>query len=135
MTLLSAICLIFFITIPLVESISPTNPVLPSYFDVQLDRFEQLYADPEYGDWSGIKVRKVNKTRSIIGEMKFFKPIGNDMIMEGLSYKKQGNEYRLMPYHRAKEGFCDVLASESNLKIILNLICIENTFCFSLRLS
>lgn len=91
----------------------------PAYFDVQLDRIEQLFADPEYCDWSGLKVRKVNKTRSIIGEIKNFKPFGNDVMTEGKAYKKQGNEYRLLPFHLPQEPYCDIMSRDSNLFYVI----------------
>lgn len=93
----------------------PGDLFKPAYFDVQLDRIEQLYSDLEYCDWSGLKVRKVNKTRSIIGEIKFFKPFGNDIMTEGKAYKKQGNEYRLLPFHLPQEPYCDIAVKDSTL--------------------
>lgn len=58
-------------------SLNPNN-----YFDIQIDRFEQYYANKSAVDWSGIKVRKVNKTRMLIGEIINYNPFGNDYLAE-----------------------------------------------------
>ena len=94
--------------------------LVQSYFDVQVDRFELLYQNTSYFDWSGLKVRKVNKKRSIVGDVKFFVPIGNEIMFIGNAYKKQGGEYRLMPYKVQPTPFCDFLRKDGKfwIKII-----------------
>lgn len=60
------------------------------YFDVILDRFENLGEVKEYSEWK-LKVRKVNKTtRALFGDIMVHKPIGNDYFVEVAFYKKQG---------------------------------------------
>ena len=67
-----------------------------SYFDVLLDRFEVLFQDEKFMDWKGLKVKKVNKTRSLAGEIKFLQPLGNDVIVEGKALKKQGKLLKMV---------------------------------------
>lgn len=97
--------------------------LVDSYFDVQLDRSDVLEQDTNYVDWSSLKVRRINKTRSIIGEMKFPIPFGNDVKLQGLAYKKQGGEYRLMPYKIQPTPFCDLCSNDSKLKEFLIIFC------------
>lgn len=101
---------IFFSQILIISSVDLPKP---AYFDIQLDRFEQLQNDPSVVDASEIKVRKVNKTRSIIGNMKTFVEIGNDILVQGKAYKKQGNEYRLSPYKLQPQPLCDTVINDS----------------------
>jgi hypothetical protein len=83
-----------------------------TYFDIQLDRFEQLECDLNVVDASAMKIRKVNKTRSIIGNMVVNVELGNDVMLEGAAYKKQGNEYRLMPFKLSPQPLCDTLIGD-----------------------
>lgn len=84
----------------------------PAYFDVQLDRFDVVESDKEVYDLSNIKVRKVNKIRSLVGEWIIKQPTGNDVIFEIKIYKKQGNEYRLLPYKVLPQPLCDVFSAD-----------------------
>ena len=87
--------------------------LVQSYFDVQMDRFEVMEQDTRYTDWSEMKIRKVSKVRSLIGHVKIEVPVGNNVLVEGKAYKKQGGEYRLMPYHVSPLPLCDYLGSDS----------------------
>ena len=58
-------------------------------------------------DWEGVKVKKINKTRSIIGEVIFYQAVGNEIILDGNAYVKQGGEYRLMPFKQPKKPLCE----------------------------
>lgn len=80
----------------------------PAYFDVQIDRFEQVESDKSIVDFR-IRVRKVNKTRSLIGEVVIGKPSGDDIMFSAKCFKKQGNEYRLMPYRLPPQPMCQLL--------------------------
>lgn len=64
-----------------------------AYFDAQIDRIVEDFADKSLVDFSGVRVRKINKTRSIVGEVKFFKPLGNDVLIEIKLAKKQGEKF------------------------------------------
>lgn len=102
-----------------------------SYFDVQIDRFEVLFQNTSFFDWSGLKVRKIQKIRSIVGEIDFFVPIGNDIMFSGLAYKKQGGEYRLMPYKVQPTPFCDFIKKDGLLQNSIHDKLIN--FLFSIR--
>ena len=83
-----------------------------SYFDVQMDRFELLFQDTNCVDVSSIKIRKVNKTRSIVGDIKLMVPFDDDVIIESKGLKKQGGEYRQMPYHVQPTKLCEFIAKD-----------------------
>ncbi|KAL7014671.1 hypothetical protein ACKWTF_016052 [Chironomus riparius] len=57
-------------------------------------------------DWSDVKVKKINKTRSIVGEVTFHQAVGNEIMLDGVAYVKQGGEYRVMPYKKPKKPLC-----------------------------
>lgn len=88
------------------------HSALPQYFDIQLDRFEVLYADPKVVEFNNIKVRKINKTRSIIGNISYHVPIDENMICITKVLKKQGNEYKYLPYRVPPTGLCEVFRSD-----------------------
>lgn len=61
------------------------------------------------------KVKKVNKTRSIFGSFFYHVPFGNDIKVEIKTLKKQGGEYRYLPYTLLPGPFCDILGSDKYL--------------------
>lgn len=77
------------------------------YLEVQIQYLEQL-DEPTYVDYSKLKVRKVNGTRKIFGNVTCHIPLDNTYLCEALVYIKQGGQYRLMPYKLPKKGVCDV---------------------------
>lgn len=87
----------------------------PAYFDIQLDRFEQLYANLSICDFSGLKVRKVNKIRSLIGKLIISEPMDRDILFVTKTYKKQGNEYRLLPYRIPSQPVCEALQNDGKI--------------------
>ena len=54
-----------------------------------MDRVEVLFETPEIAEWH-VFVRKVNKTRALVGYMEFRIPTGNDNKAEYKLLKKQG---------------------------------------------
>lgn len=69
-------------------------PLVFSFLDIVLDRFELIEQDINVVDWTGVRVRKYNKTtRGLIGETKLLVPHGNDFTVEVKVYKKQGNRF------------------------------------------
>lgn len=54
---------LLFFSLSLVKAFAQLELPQPAYFDIQIDRFEQIEADPEVFDLSSIKVRKVNSTQ------------------------------------------------------------------------
>lgn len=83
-----------------------------SYFDLQMDRFEILEQDKSIFDWSTVKVRKVGKNRYLVGDIKFLITLDNDVTIQMKAFKKQGGEYRLMPYKIPPTPFCDFVKSD-----------------------
>lgn len=77
-----------------------------------MDRFELLFQDTNCVNVSSIKVRKVNKTRSLVGDIKLMIPFGDDIIIESKGLKKQGGEYRQMPYHVQPTKLCEFIAKD-----------------------
>lgn len=62
------------------------------FFDLQMDRLELLYQDDSFIDFNKLRVRKMNKTvRAIVGEVNLKQKIGNEVLVEGKMYKKQGS--------------------------------------------
>ncbi|KAL7015790.1 hypothetical protein ACKWTF_016680 [Chironomus riparius] len=84
-----------------------------AYFDVQIDRVEQIFADEKYTDWTGVKVKKLNKTRSVIGDVIIYQPLGDEIIVEGRGFMKQGGEYRQMPYRFPQTPMCQFYANDA----------------------
>jgi hypothetical protein len=100
-------------------------------FDVILDRYENIFINPDYIDVN-LKIKKVNKIRSIVGNVQIIRPFDNDFKEEVKSLKKQGNdrrrlsfsfiysafsggEYRYMPYSVQTKPFCDLVSSDTYL--------------------
>lgn len=42
----------------------------------------------------------------MFGEVIFYKELGNDIVLEGNAFMKQGGEYRQMPYRQPKTQMC-----------------------------
>lgn len=92
------------------------------FFDIQFDRFELMFQNESFFDYSKLRVRKYNKTvRLLIGEITYNQPIGNEIIVEVKGYKKQGNQYRLLPYHAAPTPYCTSLENDRKDLFDINL--------------
>lgn len=61
-------------------------------FEINLDRFEQIFANESFADFSNIKVRKVNGTRALVGYAMLYVPLGDDVMLDGTVLKKQGKK-------------------------------------------
>lgn len=85
-----------------------------SYLEVELVQCSQLYGDTEnFLDGSGIKVKKVNRTtRGLVGNITYHVPLDDSYFVESQFYKKQGGEYRLMPYKTPSTGFCNAVKND-----------------------
>jgi hypothetical protein len=59
------------------------------FFEVIIDRFELVYENKDIFEWI-IRVRKVNKTRFIVGKVIVKVPLGDEVVEEIRSMKKQG---------------------------------------------
>jgi len=62
-----------------------------NFFEIILDRAEVLYQNPTFGEVS-IRVKKVNRTRALIGYIALKNPLGNDFNAEYKTLKKQGKK-------------------------------------------
>ncbi|KAL7037958.1 hypothetical protein ACKWTF_009415 [Chironomus riparius] len=84
------------------------------FFEVLLDRIEVIYEDKNIVEINA-RIKKLNKTRSIVGSVFYHVPFGNDIKIEIQTLKKQGGEYRYLPYKLLPGPFCDVLANDKYL--------------------
>lgn len=60
-------------------------------------------------DFSNFKVRKVNGERKIFADITAAGEVNNNFTVEVQFYKKQGGEYRLMPFKLSPKPYCDFL--------------------------
>jgi hypothetical protein len=58
-------------------------------------------------------VRKVNKIRSFVGVINFHEPLDEKLFCEIKVLKKQGNEYKYLPYRWLPVSFCDEVVLKS----------------------
>ena len=75
--------------------------------EVDISHVEQLN-EPTYIDFTKVYVRKVDKVRKIFGNTTAHIDLDNSFLCEVEIYKKQGGEYRLMPFKVSKKGLCDL---------------------------
>lgn len=78
-----------------------------AYFDITLDRAECSSA-PGFIECSRLKIKRVSKQRLLFGNITICTPLDNDAVSNLSIFKKQGGEYRKMPYKIVKP-FCDVI--------------------------
>lgn len=80
-----------------------------------MTRCEQLEGDREnFLDASGVKVKKINKTvRALVGDIRVHVPLDDTYMAEAFSYKKQGGEYRLLPYKLPASGVCSIINNDN----------------------
>jgi hypothetical protein len=87
-----------------------------AYVDLEITSLEMTQGDPNFIDASNFKVRKTivngTKTRSLSGPLIINQPLDQTYLMEVNMYKKQGGEYRLMPYKLPMRTFCDFLNTD-----------------------
>lgn len=79
--------------------------------DLDIQRTEQLN-EPTYVDFTKVYLRKVNKTRKMFGNVTLNIPIDNTFYAYGQLFRKQGGEYRLMPFRIPKMALCDFVSDE-----------------------
>ena len=76
-----------------------------------MDRIEVVQEDKNIIELNA-RIKKVNKIRSIVGYVIYNVPFVNDIKIEIKTLKKQGGEYRYMPYKLLPGPFCDVLVKD-----------------------
>lgn len=59
-----------------------------------------------------MKLKKFNKTRAFSGEVNFKVEMDNSYEISAKVFKKQGGEYRLLPYKVDPTSFCDFFNSD-----------------------
>ncbi|KAG5678975.1 hypothetical protein PVAND_008590 [Polypedilum vanderplanki] len=106
---------VFFVLFPFILKFVE-NGLLPEssygrYFDAIIDRFEVVYENKSIWEWN-IKVRKINKTRSLVGYVLVKEPLGNDFKDKTVLLKKQGGEYRYQPYGIPPTPLCLLLVDD-----------------------
>lgn len=77
-----------------------------AYLDIEILKVEQL-SDNKYVDYSGLYVKKVNKTKKLFGNTTYHIDLDNTFFIGATVYMKQGGEYRLMPFKLKKKEICD----------------------------
>jgi hypothetical protein len=82
------------------------------YIEVDVRSIETLEGDKSIVDLTYLKIRKINKTRMIIGNITVNTPIDDSFIMGVLAFVKQGNEYRKMPYRIPPKKMCQFIKDD-----------------------
>jgi hypothetical protein len=87
-----------------------------AYIDLEITNIEQTAGDTKFIDGTLLKVKRtvVNgiKTRTASGPFIINEPIDVTHLLEINTYKKQGGQYRLMPYKLPIMTFCDFLNTD-----------------------
>ncbi|KAL7037956.1 hypothetical protein ACKWTF_009414 [Chironomus riparius] len=102
---------LFVSTITAVNDIANSAVPKQQFFEIILDRVENVFETPSIIEWQ-VRIKKVNKTRSFVGSMAFKVPIGNDFKVGLKLMKKQGGEYRYMPYSSPPTAYCDIIIND-----------------------
>ena len=66
-----------------------------------------LNTTKKIADFSGLKVKKINRKHVVVGEFVFNEDLSNDFSCTLLLFKKQGGEYRKTEFKLAMKGCCD----------------------------
>lgn len=82
-----------------------------AYFDVEITALEQ-YSGMEYFDYSGLKVKKINKTRAVAGTIINHVPLEDNYLMGFEVFKKQGGEYRKQPFRIPQQNACEYMIKD-----------------------
>ena len=89
--------------------------VLSSKMDVSLTHTQVLVPnDEKFINFDKLRIKKPNKTHGhmLMGEVSLNKEFGNNIQLLCLSYKKAGNDYKLLPYKVGPTNFCKFLDDE-----------------------
>lgn len=84
---------------------------IPAYFDIQLNWIDVIFQDEQSVELN-LKIKKVNKIRSWIGEIKWNVQMDNEIVCGIKGLKKQGNEYRYLPYRVEPAKLCDFIHND-----------------------
>ncbi|CAO1398196.1 unnamed protein product [Diamesa serratosioi] len=83
------------------------------YVEVVMINGGPMDTDPSFADFSKLRVKKVNRTHGLYGELNFKQELTNDIRCEIVLFKKQGGEYRKTQFKLPGKGFCDFYNSET----------------------
>jgi hypothetical protein len=84
---------------------------IPAYFDIQMNMIDTIFQDESLVNLN-LKIKKVNKVRSWIGDINWHVQMDNEISCELKSLKKQGNEYRYLPYRVEPTKLCDFILND-----------------------
>lgn len=80
--------------------------------DFEITYVEQ-FEGGEYMDWTSLKVKKINKTmRGLFGNHTTLIPFDNTFEADIIVFKKQGGEFRKLPYRIPRTKYCDVFVAD-----------------------
>ncbi|CAO1397777.1 unnamed protein product [Diamesa tonsa] len=99
------------------------HSLVGEYVDVSITKGEAINTTGDFGDLTGVKVRKVNRKHVISGDFHYKKGLSNDQQCKVLFYKKQGGEYRLLSYKIPAQGCCDFYNSDNFIVPELAKVC------------
>ncbi|CAO1407379.1 unnamed protein product [Diamesa hyperborea] len=99
------------------------HSLVGEYVDVSITKGEPINTTGDFGDLTGVKVRKINRKHVITGDFHYKKGLSNDQQCKVLFYKKQGGEYRLLSYKIPAQGCCDFYNSDNFIVPELAKVC------------
>jgi hypothetical protein len=81
---------------------------ITAYIDLEIQDFKQILGG-QFSDFSNVRVKKLNKTtRGLFGNINLMvSDFDNSMQVEAKMSKKQGGEYRKLPYRLPPKKLCD----------------------------
>ena len=71
-----------------------------------------METDSAFADFSKLRLKKVNRTHSLVGDVTYFQELNNDLKLKVLLFKKQGGQYRLTQFKTPVQGICDFYNSD-----------------------
>lgn len=76
------------------------------YLELQIQKVEQV-SNTSFVDYSTLKVKRVNRTRKLFGNLTYHLDMDNSYKESFKFYKKSGSGYQLLPYKLIEKPFCD----------------------------
>lgn len=78
------------------------------YFDVILERSEQVYADESFIDLKNLKIRRVNKTPTLVGPYHFKREFDDEISVDrgrGIYFTPTGRRIPLFGLQNSQNSF------------------------------
>jgi hypothetical protein len=105
-----------------------------AYLEVEVQKFNQTFSTG-WMDTSKIRIKRINRTkeRGLHGPWIVRGPIDDTYKVKATIYKKQGGEYRLLPYNFPLADYCSAINSDpyilpdmaAHSNITLPLSCVD----------